>query len=265
MWNNYRNIIYRYNTDDNIANSEHSVSRNVEDTSARLPIANKSIQELKNALERASDIIRSITPTEAKNYHFNEKQARESAFENLDDGQKIPVMIESSTSRKKISHMNEHASAEGIVTAERGRSFNQTPVSENRLNSLMISFTRTSKGSRTRTRTNAADEQSSSSQKVDRNETVITNGTVIGTDVEPNEGRYVNVPFALNNMPTIDSQRHVSLPSGLDPTKMDCLINVPRRSVRKKFIRIIIILILRISHEIIRIISRSNKVVIRNI
>ncbi|EZA48712.1 Testis-expressed protein [Ooceraea biroi] len=211
--------------DNNIEDTEESVSRDVKNASTRLPSANKSIQDLKNALERATEIIRSITPTRVNDFDLGEKQECESAYEDLYSSEDIPV-TERSTSDKSFSYTNGHASTESIEATEGRRDFNQTPSSVNedkKLNSLKITFTRTSKTSPKPTQ----NKQSTDSQEAGRkNETVLANGTAAirqRTKADFHEERYANVSLPLNNVRKISAQRSVSWPSRLNPVKTDCL------------------------------------------
>jgi len=210
------------------------MSENMKNTFARThPVANKSIQDLKNALERATEIVRSITPTminDDDDNEYNEKQKYESVFKDLyENNQEIPI-VEKSTS----DNMNRRTSTDNI--AEYGKNFNETPVNDKKLNSLTITFTKTLKGSQKPMQDNAVNEWSTNSKQTGRNRTILKSDITptrqqTETDLELNKQRYVNVPVILDNMQKIKSQKCISLSSRLNPAKTDCPVKAARKNI----------------------------------
>ncbi|KAH0953493.1 hypothetical protein HN011_009727 [Eciton burchellii] len=215
---------------------ENSISRNI--TSARLPTANKSIQDLKNALERATEIVRSITPTMINDDEYSEKRKCEHVFEDLYNSREIPVVEKSTSDNKSFPYTNGYTSTENTLhteTAEYKKHFNQTSVNDKKLNSLTITIMKTSKGSQKPKQDNAINGRPTDSQQMGQDRTILASDITptrqqTETDLELNEQRYVNVPVILDNMQKIKSQKRFSLPSRLNPAKTDCPIKAARKN-----------------------------------
>jgi len=199
---------------------------------------------LKNALERATEIVRSITPTMINDDEYNddEKQKCEYVdFEDLYNSREIPIVEKSTSDNKSSSYTNGYTSTENNEAAKYEKNFNQTPVNDKKLNSLTTTFT--SKGSQKPMQDNAINGWLMDSQQTDRDRTILTSDITstrqqTETDLELNEQKYVNVPVILDNMQNIKSQKRISLSSRLNPAKTDCPIKADRknRSVSRRII-----------------------------
>ncbi|KAL6261075.1 hypothetical protein P5V15_008608 [Pogonomyrmex californicus] len=183
-------------------------------------ISNKSIQNLKDALDRATEIIRLTTPCKISNTKFdlNNIQQGETKFEEpygtrCNDNQEYKI-IETSTSNNSFLGINEVKSNEVKTDIEKRHEqiFNQAFI-----NSQTFSSSTTTKIS---TESETWNQQSEHLQKINQNRISSTNKITSTPQKNKDERDYVNVRRTLNGVIIKDSPRRRSLPARLNNLTM---------------------------------------------
>ncbi|XP_070512374.1 uncharacterized protein [Cardiocondyla obscurior] len=194
-------------------------------------VPNKSIQNLKNALDRATEIIRSTTP---QNYNSkldqNNIQECEAVFENLYgtkhiNNQEIKIIersISDNNSFLETSDIKNAKANDETITARHDQIFNQAFI-----NSPTLSCT----PSKTEFETSVRNQESLNSYDTNQNKILFKN-KIISTPqkVKIDEREYVNIRTVLSSGVIKDSPRRRSLPARLNNLTM---IYTPR-AIRKK-------------------------------
>jgi len=191
--------------------------------------SNQFIQNLKEALDRATEIVCSTTPSKTSNSKrdLNNIQECEAVFEDLygtkNDDQEIKV-IEKSFSNESFLGVDEVKNVKVNEAATRHEQiFNQAFINNETLSSTI---TKTSIESETSEQT-----QQSVKLKMDRNKIPFTNGiTSTPQKIRVDEGEYVNVR-TMNTVIMKDSPRRRSLPARLNNL---AVIHTPRTILNKK-------------------------------
>lgn len=182
--------------------------------------SNKSIQNLKNALDRATEIICSTTPSKICNSKLDliTVQECEAVFKDLygmkdNDNQEIKVIEKSISSNENFLEMDEIKStkANNETAASHGQIFNQTFM-----NSQPHSFTTT----KTIESETAWNEQSMNSHETNKDKVPIINRIVSTPQkFKAAEREYVNTR-TMNSAVIKDSPRRRSLPARLNNLTM---------------------------------------------
>lgn len=187
----------------------------------------KSIQNLKDALDRATEIVRSTTPSKIYNSKFNDIQECEAVFENLygtkyNDNQEIKVIERSTPDNKSFLEMDEVKSMKvnNEAAARHEQIFNQAFINSQTLSSTTIKTIESE--------TSAWNQQSMNSQKTDQNNIPFTNGITSPQKIKVDEREYVNV--RTSSVVIKDSPRRRSLPARLNNLTM---VYTPRTIYKK--------------------------------
>lgn len=191
--------------------------------------SDKSIQNLKDALDRATEIVRSTTPSKIYNskFNLNNIQECEAVFENLYgtkyDNQEIKVIERSTSDNRSFLEMNEvkNMKVNNEAAARHEQIFNQAFINSQTLSSTITKTTESE---------TSAWNQSINSQETDQNNISFTNG-IISTPqkIRVDEREYVNVRTS-NSVIIKDSPRRRSLPARLNNLAM---IYSPRTTYKK--------------------------------
>lgn len=188
----------------------------------------KSIQNLKDALDRATEIVRSTTPSKIYNSKFNDIQECEAVFENLygtkyNDNQEIKVIERSTPDNRSFLEMDEVKSMKvnNEAAARHEQIFNQAFINSQTLSSTTIKTIESE--------TSAWNQQSMNSQKTDQNNISFTNGITSPQKIKVDEREYVNVRTS-NSVVIKDSPRRRSLPARLNNLAM---VYTPRTIYKK--------------------------------
>lgn len=194
--------------------------------------SNKSIQNLKNALDRATEIICSTTPSKIydSKLDLTNIQECEAVFEDLygmkdNDNQEIKVIEKSISSNENFLEMDEIKStkANNETAASREQIFNQAFM-----NSQTLSFMTTKTNE---SETSVWNQQSMNSHETNKDKIPIIN-RIMSTPqkIKVAEREYVNPRTTLNSAVIKDSPRRRSLPARLNNLAM---IYTPR-TIHKK-------------------------------
>lgn len=188
----------------------------------------KSIQNLKDALDRATEIVRSTTPSKIYNSKFNDIQECEAVFENLygtkyNDNQEIKVIERSTPDNRSFLEMDEvkNMKINNEAAAKHEQIFNQAFINSQTLSSTTIKTIESE--------TSAWNQQSMNSQKTDQNNIPFTNGITSPQKIKVDEREYVNVRTS-NSVVIKDSPRRRSLPARLNNLAM---VYTPRTIYKK--------------------------------
>jgi len=178
-----------------------------------LPTSNKSIRDLKNALDRATEIVRLSTPSKIYNSKLDlgNIQEHETVFEELygtryDDKQEIKIIETSTSSNRSFLGLDEVKSVKTNIedAARHEQIFNQAFINSQTFNS-------------TTTKKSIESEISVNSQEMDQNKTPFTNSITSTPQKNRVDGtEYVNVRTTLNSVIIKDSPRRRSLPARLN-------------------------------------------------
>ncbi|XP_071580595.1 uncharacterized protein [Temnothorax nylanderi] len=195
--------------------------------------SNKSLQNLRNALDRATEIICSTTPSKIYNSKFdlNNIQECETVFEDLygtkyNDNQEINVIERSTSGDENFLGMDEVKStkANDETAARHEQILNQAFINSQTLSSTT---TKTSIESEI----SARSQQPINSHETNQDKIPFANG-IISTPqkIRADEREYVNVRTILNSAVMKDSPRRRSLPARLNNLAM---IYTPRTICKK--------------------------------
>ncbi|XP_036149146.1 uncharacterized protein LOC105830040 isoform X2 [Monomorium pharaonis] len=179
--------------------------------------SNQSIRNLKDALDRATEIVQSTTPSKIYNSKFDLNNVREyeAVFENLYEtkynDQDIKVIEKSTLGNGSFLRLDEvkNLKTNNEAAAKHEQIFNEAFINSQTFSSIT---TKTSLDSETL----AHSQQSINSQDTNRNEISFINGITSNLQkIKPDEREYVNV-HATNNVIIKDSPRRRSLPERLN-------------------------------------------------
>lgn len=207
--------------------------------STKLSTPNQSIQNLKDALDRATEIVRSTTPSKIYNSKpdLTDIQECEAAFEDMygmkyNDNEEIEVIERSTAGNGDFLGMDEVESvkANNETAAKQERIFNQAFISSQSLSSTTTKTSIESEAS-------AQNQQSMRSREVDQNKIPFTNRITSTSqknrDIRADERDYVNLR-SINSVVMKDSPRRRSLPARLNNLAMT---HNPRILLNKKNIQ----------------------------
>ncbi|XP_012226022.1 uncharacterized protein [Linepithema humile] len=172
----------------------------------------KSIQDLKNALDRATKIIHSTTPSKSCHSNLNDIQERENLYEMKYDEEEIKVIENGMSDNENFLGINRFASTENNEVVEHDEIFNQAFINNKTLGSAI---TRSSSESGISTR----DQQPTNSQEINKNKTAFSNECMFSQeriDLKSNEKEYVNINAISKNIGINDELKRRSLPARLN-------------------------------------------------
>ncbi|XP_011883933.1 PREDICTED: uncharacterized protein LOC105571070 [Vollenhovia emeryi] len=189
----------------NCTEDKESPKDKINSASTKVSTSNESIQNLRNALDRATEIICSTTP-KVHNSKFNlgTIQKCEAVFEDLfgtkyNDDREIGVIEKATTGNESFLAMDDVKSTGAETAARHEQSFNQAFIMESETsarNQLTIQ---------------------SNSHETNRDKIPLTNGIVSTPQkIKAVEREYVNVRTTLNGTIIKDSPRRRSLPARLN-------------------------------------------------
>lgn len=181
-----------------------SISNNI------LTSSNKSIQDLKNALDRATKIICSTTPSNVSN-NMNNIQEYENLHKAKYDKEKIEV-IENGISDNENFLGNRFPVTPENEILDHDEIFNQAFINNKTLGSAI---TRSSSESGISTR----EQQSKNSQETNKNKIVFPNKRIFSQekiDFKSNEKKYTNTNAISKNIGINNELRRRSLPARLN-------------------------------------------------
>ncbi|XP_072762066.1 uncharacterized protein [Anoplolepis gracilipes] len=183
---------------------------------------NKSIQDLKDALDRATEIVHSVTPSKICNSELNWTNTQEfkTVFKDLygttcDNNQKIAVTERWMPGNSNFLGINKVGNGENNIetSIKHEEIFNQAFINSGTFSSAT---TKTSNESQMLTR----EKQSNKLQKTDQNNMIFTkimpNLQQTKVDFKTHEMDYVNVDSISNSITIKDSPRRRSLPAKLN-------------------------------------------------
>ncbi|KMQ90571.1 Testis-expressed protein 14 [Lasius niger] len=206
--------------------------------STKVPnLSNKSIQDLKDALDRATEIVRSVAPSKICNskLDWTNTQEFETVSEDLyetkyDNNQKIRVIERWTPGNSNFLGINEVRNTENNTeTSKRHEEiFNQAFINSGTFSSATM---KTSNESRMSTR----EQQSIDLQKTDQSNVAFTNKIMSNShqsrvDSKTHEIKYVNVDAISNSIAIKDSPRRRSLPARLNTLT---IMSVPKITHKK--------------------------------
>ncbi|XP_050453776.1 uncharacterized protein LOC126852726 isoform X1 [Cataglyphis hispanica] len=185
------------------------------------PFSNKSIQDLKDALDRATEIVHSVTPSKICNSKLNWANTQEfkTVLKDLyetthDNNQKITVTERWTPDNNNFAEINEVRDTESSIESflRHEEIFNQAFINETSSSATM----KTSNKSPMLTL-----EQSINLQKTDKNNIAFTNKIMSnlqqnGVDFKTHKMEYVNIDTISNSIAIKDSPRRRSLPARLN-------------------------------------------------
>lgn len=187
--------------------------------STKVSTSNKSILNLKNALDRATEIVCSITPSKIYNskLDLNNIQECEAVFKDLyetkyNSNQEIKIIERSTSGNESFLGMDEVQNTKANETAARHEQiFNQAFINSQTLSSMPTLI---------ESETSAQNQQSMNSHETNQDKISFTNGISAPQKIEVNEKEYVNVRTTLNDAVIKDSPRRRSLPARLNNLAM---------------------------------------------
>lgn len=209
-----------------------------------LNFSNKSIQNLKDALDRATKIVHLVTPKIRTELEWTNTQEFETVFKDLcetthDNNQKITI-AEKLTSNSNFSEIDDMRKTESNIEVTRHEEiFNQAFIKNETFSSTT---TKTSNESQMSTQ----EQQSNSFQKSDQNNMAFTNKITSNpqqtkVDLKTYEMKYANVDTIANSITIKDSPRRRSLPARLNALT---IMSIPKITCRK------VSMILNIMHKL---------------
>lgn len=201
------------------------------------PFSNKSIQDLKDALDRATEIVHSVTPSKIYNSKLDWANTQEfkTIFKDryettYDNNQKITVTERWTPGNSNFVGVNEVRDTENSIEASirYEEIFNQAFINSETSSSAT---TKTSSESPILT----SKQQSTILQKTDRNNIAFTNKIMSnlqqsGVDFKTHEMECVNVDTISNNVAIKDSPRRRSLPAKLNTLT---IMSIPKNTHQK--------------------------------
>ncbi|XP_029673608.1 uncharacterized protein LOC115241814 isoform X2 [Formica exsecta] len=201
------------------------------------PFSNKSIQDLKDALDRATEIVHSVTPPKICNSKLDWANTQElkTIFKDryettYDNNQKITVTERWTPGNSNFVGVNEVRDTENNIEASirYEEIFNQAFINSETSSSAT---TKTSSESPILT----SKQQSTILQKTDRNNIAFTNKIMSnlqqsGVDFKTHEMECVNVDTISNNVAIKDSPRRRSLPAKLNTLT---IMSIPKNTHQK--------------------------------
>ncbi|KYN00788.1 hypothetical protein ALC62_08471 [Cyphomyrmex costatus] len=194
---------------DNYIEDNKESLKNISDSTSSTP--NQSIQNMKDALDRATNIISLTTPSKISKLNLSNIQECKTVFENLygtsyNDNQKIKVIERSTPSNRSFLGMDEIKNIKS--TAKHEQIFNQAFINSQTLSSTT---TKTSIESET-----SAQNEYMKSKEMDYNKIEFTRrNTSTPYKIREDEREYVNIR-PMSSVILKDSPRRRSLPARLN-------------------------------------------------